>query len=73
MGDGMPDLIVGLANKNYLLEIKDGDKSPSRQKLTPAQKRFHKFDPKAPEKYWQGQKAVVSTAHEALSVVIGVQ
>ena len=73
VGNGCPDIMAGIAGKNYILEIKDGTKPPSRQKLTPAQKRFHKFDPEHPEKYWQGQKAVVSTVHEALSIVIGVK
>lgn len=72
VGDGMTDLIVGIAGKNLLLEVKDGQAPPSRQKLTPAQKRFHTLDLKHPDKYWQGQKAVVSTVHEALAVVIGV-
>ena len=72
VGDGMTDLIVGIAGKNLLLEVKDGEAAPSRQKLTPAQKRFHTFNPKHPDKYWQGQKAVVATVHEALAVVIGV-
>jgi Holliday junction resolvase len=65
VGQGCPDLLVGLAGKNHLLEVKDGDKPPCRQKLTPAQVRFHRD--------WQGQKAVVATVHEALAAVIGVK
>jgi Holliday junction resolvase len=73
VGQGCPDLLCGLAGKNWLIEVKDGTKPPSRQKLTPAQERFHEFHVEHPEKYWNGQKAVVTTVHEALAVVIGVE
>jgi len=32
---GCPDLLVGYHGVNYLLEVKDGSKPPSRRKLTP--------------------------------------
>lgn len=34
------DLLVGVAGQTVLVEIKDGSKSPSRRKLTPAQAEF---------------------------------
>lgn len=55
-GDGFPDLVVGWRGKNYLFEVKDGSKSPSRRKLTKAQELFHHD--------WQGQAAVVHSAAE---------
>lgn len=39
-GAGIPDLLVGYAGQNFLFEIKDGSKSPSKRKLTRAQVKF---------------------------------
>lgn len=61
-GNGIPDLLVGLAGKNFLMEVKDGDKAPSRRALTPAQKKFFRD--------WRGQIARVETVHDALDAVI---
>ena len=41
VGDGCPDLLVGYGGLNYMLEVKDGAKSPSRRKLTPDQEDWH--------------------------------
>ena len=41
LGDGCPDLLVNRAGQIYMLELKAGDKPPSRRKLTPLQERFH--------------------------------
>ena len=35
IGRGCPDLLVGTLGINYLLEVKDGTKPPSRRRLTP--------------------------------------
>ena len=60
LGNGVPDLIVGLAGQNYLVEVKDGEKSQSRQSLTPDQERFFLR--------WKGKPPVVLTsAGKALS------
>lgn len=46
IGKGVPDALIGVhvpgypEGVNYLIEIKDGDKSPSRRKLTPDEQRF---------------------------------
>ena len=40
-GKGFPDLIVGYQGRFVLLEIKDGAKPPSAQKLTKDQEKFH--------------------------------
>ena len=45
VGCGCPDLLVLRAGKLFLLEVKDGAKSPSRRKLTPDQQSFHKLWP----------------------------
>jgi hypothetical protein len=34
IGQGCPDLLVGFRGVNYLFEVKDGAKSPSRRCLT---------------------------------------
>ena len=57
------DLLVGFRARNFLLEIKDGDKSPSRQGLTETQKRFVKL--------WRGQVRIVNSVDEAIRVVTG--
>lgn len=41
LGKGAPDLLCGFRGRLVLLEVKDGDKVPSRQKLTPDQEQFH--------------------------------
>ena len=63
VGKGCPDLLVcGPAQRVWvLLEIKDGDKAPSRRKLTAAQVGFHRDCP-AP-------LFVVTNIDEALAAV----
>lgn len=58
LGKGAPDILVGARRKNFLFEIKDGDKSPSRQKLTPDEKEFHDS--------WSGQVMIVKSAEEII-------
>lgn len=41
VGQGFPDLLVTHRGKLLFVEVKDGAKSPSRRKLTPAQVEFH--------------------------------
>lgn len=41
VGKGVPDLLVCCSGKLALVEVKDGDKCPSAQKLTPDQIQFH--------------------------------
>jgi Holliday junction resolvase len=60
-GEGFPDLVVGYHGKNYLIEVKDGNKSPSRQSLTASQIRFHGR--------WRGQIAIVKSVNEAIELV----
>lgn len=41
VGDGMPDLLVTVNGRTALIEVKDGKKVKSAQKLTPDQIKFH--------------------------------
>lgn len=34
IGKGFPDIVIGYKSKNYLIEIKDGEKPQSQRKLT---------------------------------------
>ncbi len=40
VGKDFPDIVAGRDGLNYLIEIKDGAKSPSRTKLSAGQKKF---------------------------------
>lgn len=62
MGKGFPDLVCGYKGKNILLEIKDGNKVLSAQKLTPEQRIWHDE--------WVGQIDVVNTCETALAAVL---
>lgn len=41
VGNGVPDLLIGFRGRLSLLEVKDGDKAPSRRRLTPDQANWH--------------------------------
>ena len=41
VGKGVPDLLVGYKGKTLLMEIKDGRKPPSAQRLTEDQLTWH--------------------------------
>lgn len=61
-GQGFPDLVVGYRGRVFLLEVKDGDKPPSAQRLTPDQVKFHAE--------WEGLPLfVVNSVEAALSAV----
>lgn len=62
VGDGFPDIVVGVNGKNFLLEIKDKDQPPSKRVLTPEEKKFH-------EK-WGGHVETVYSVDDALNIVI---
>ena len=53
IGKGVPDILVGSKSRNFLLEIKDGDKKV----LTPDQANWHKL--------WKGQVHVVTSVDDA--------
>lgn len=61
VGKGCPDLLVGYRERNFLLEIKDGELPPSARKLTPDQLGWHKE--------WRGQVTVVDDWQMAVLLV----
>lgn len=62
IGDGCPDLLVGIGEGTILMEVKDGTKPPSKQALTPDQLTWHGA--------WKGGTlAVVNDIEAALRVV----
>lgn len=65
LGSGFPDIVAGYRGVNYLIEIKDGSKPPSRRKLTPDEQRFHDL--------WRGTVIVVNDIDEALKAVGAIQ
>lgn len=67
VGGGVPDLLVSVAGRNLLLEVKvpNGRKARRRWVLTPDQEQWHRL--------WTGQVAVVCSADEAVAVVQAAQ
>lgn len=61
VGKGFPDLIVGVRGKNYLIELKDGSKIPSKKKLTPDEKEFHDA--------WRGQVNKAESFDEIATII----
>lgn len=60
VGGGFPDLVCGVPEAVFLLELKDGDKPPSERKLTPDQVVWHAR--------WRGPVHIVTSVAEALAV-----
>ena len=56
---GFPDLVIGVFGDNFLVELKDPTKAPSRRRLTNAQVGFHTN--------WQGTVWVCHSAQEILA------
>ena len=61
IGNGCPDLLVGIFGRNLLLEVKDGEKSASRKKLTALEREFHET--------WKGRVYVVENSEQAIRAV----
>ena len=62
VGVGCPDLLVGAAGINVLLEIKDMDQPPCKRRLNDYQEIWHRR--------WKGQVATVETAEDAITAVL---
>lgn len=60
-GKGVPDLLVGYQGINYLMEVKDGNKVPSAQKLSIDQEHWHSV--------WRGTVHIVKSIDEALKIL----
>jgi hypothetical protein len=65
LGGGFVDIVVGFRGKNYLIEIKDGNKPPSRRKLTKDEADFH-WD-------WQGQIDIAENAEDAFRIIGAIE
>ena len=61
VGQGCPDLLVCFRNVLFLMEVKDGNKPPSKRKLTPDQVKWHQA--------WCGDVYVVCSVKEAMQVL----
>jgi len=60
VGGGCPDILIAKNWQSYLVEIKDGKKSPSKRKLTIDQEKFHET--------WNGDIFIVESVEEAISL-----
>lgn len=61
IGKGCPDLLLGVRNQNFLIELKDEDKPGSKKKLTDDEQKFFNE--------WRGQVNKCETLEEILKVV----
>lgn len=61
VGKGCPDVLLSYNGHNVLCELKDGNKPPSKRKLTDPQTDFHKN--------WLGQICVIKNEHEAANLI----
>lgn len=65
LGKGAPDCVVGMVSEsghpfNLLVEIKDGKKAPSQQRLTEAEQKFHDE--------WVGQIAIIRSVEQVIDL-----
>lgn len=61
VGRGFVDLVCGFRGENYLIEIKDGSRPPSKRKLTTDEREFHQT--------WRGSVHVVESVDQALQLI----
>ena len=59
VGQGCPDLLVGIHGTNDLWEIKDGSLSPSRRRLTIDQIKWHDE--------WRGHVQIIDSVDKAVA------
>lgn len=59
------DLLVNISGDNWLVEVKDGNKSKSAQKKTAQQERFFSD--------WGGRKALINDVAGVITLVNGVR
>lgn len=64
IGKGCPDLLVLFRGDAYVMEVKDGNQPPSKQKLTPQEKEWHKAALDARYHVY-----IVKTSLEALQII----
>lgn len=61
VGSGCPDICVGYRGRNFLVEIKDGSKPPSKQALTADEVKFHQG--------WKGHVCIINSIDTALRLL----
>ena len=61
LGQGCPDILIGVAGFNVLAEIKDSAKPPSARNLTEDEQDWHDA--------WRGQVSIITCVDDALRVV----
>ena len=61
LGSGFPDIVVGFAGRNYLIELKDGSKPPSKRALTDDEYDFFVT--------WRGQREIACNLDECLEII----
>ena len=60
IGKGFPDLVVAKYGITFLVEVKDGAKPPSAQKLTADEERFHKE--------WKGVIKIIRNLEDVIAL-----
>ena len=61
LGKGAPDLLIGINGVNGLVEVKDGEKPPSKRRLTGDEQDWHDG--------WKGQVCIVESIDDAARFV----
>lgn len=61
IGNGCPDLLVGFRGTNYVIEVKDGSKCPSKRILTPDEEIW--------SIKWDGSYYVAHSVDDALKII----
>ena len=61
VGQGCPDLVIGMSGRNLLAEVKDPHQPPSKRKLTPEEKAWHEN--------WRGQVSVIEKTEDVLKLL----
>lgn len=68
IGKGCPDLLVLYRGDAYVMEVKDGNQPPSKQRLTPAEQAWHG---QAKDAFYHVY--IVKTSLEALQIIGAVK
>jgi len=61
VGKGCPDILLGYKNQNFLVELKDGNKSASKKKLTEDEREFFLE--------WKGQVNKCESLEDILKII----
>lgn len=60
IGKGFPDLVISRGDYTALVEVKDGNKSPSKRRLTPDEELFHAT--------WPGAIYIVESVEDVIRI-----